>query len=779
MSVPTVNVTLELRDQTNDPLVGARVLVKLTNTDVSTAYIVTEELTFTTDENGLVVMALWPNELGATESRYRVRAWDNTTGRKVLDVLATIPNSDCNLPDVAELPPYPGKPEGGVAAAQAGGYAVAAANSESAALASENKANEWAEKEEDVEVDGGQYSALHHSAKANAQRVLAETARQGAETAEGNAGNSASAALVSEQKSAKWADEAEDTEVEVGKYSSKHHALKALETVAPFIYHLADTNNPHNTTAEQVGADPAGAAASAVSGHESTNGHLTPTQLTDMTDAGDSALHYHASDRGRANHTGTQLASTISDFASAALAAAPAETTATIGTLINGATGKTAPADADKLALADSAASWAMKGFTWANLKAEIKSYYDSVTATLTNKTLTNPVLSDSASGADAGKLGYSAGTLTYGTGSSQKTIATTDDLSSGSSITEVTVTPPTDANYTLLAAEYTADKINLDLSNWTGSHAIVVPDEDRRWTYYNTSATITPTVKTSAGTGETVPVSSSRLLECDETNVIDPLTAYTLTTNRMALGYISGGIWSNGTDADHDLDFTACECRDSTNVVDITVSAMTKQFDAAWAAGTAAGGLDTGALANSTEYYIHAIRKDSYGSGEVLASTSRTAPTMPSGYTKFRHIGWFKTDGSANIVQAIVTETNGGGVFFQWVAPPTDINLSGTLTTSARLDAISVMTGVKCKAVCNGYVYDGAATAFALQSDPDISDVAADTVNATMWSITSFSHGQQVEIMTNTSRQIRTRATVATVDTYALRTYAFEWSRR
>ena len=35
---------------------------------------------------------------------------------------------------------------------------------------------------------------------------------------------------------------------------------------------------------------------------------------TDLTDSGASTLHYHASDRDRANHTGTQAASTISDF---------------------------------------------------------------------------------------------------------------------------------------------------------------------------------------------------------------------------------------------------------------------------------------------------------------------------------------------------------------------------------------------------------------------------------------------------------------------------------
>jgi len=42
--------------------------------------------------------------------------------------------------------------------------------------------------------------------------------------------------------------------------------------------------------------------------------HLTSAQHTDLTDAGDSALHYHSTDRARANHTGTQTASTISDF---------------------------------------------------------------------------------------------------------------------------------------------------------------------------------------------------------------------------------------------------------------------------------------------------------------------------------------------------------------------------------------------------------------------------------------------------------------------------------
>jgi hypothetical protein len=42
--------------------------------------------------------------------------------------------------------------------------------------------------------------------------------------------------------------------------------------------------------------------------------NISDVDATDLTDAGDSSLHFHSSDRNRANHTGTQTASTISDF---------------------------------------------------------------------------------------------------------------------------------------------------------------------------------------------------------------------------------------------------------------------------------------------------------------------------------------------------------------------------------------------------------------------------------------------------------------------------------
>lgn len=47
---------------------------------------------------------------------------------------------------------------------------------------------------------------------------------------------------------------------------------------------------------------------------------LTAEQAADLTDGGDSVLHYHADDRDRQNHTGTQTADTISDLEATVLA---------------------------------------------------------------------------------------------------------------------------------------------------------------------------------------------------------------------------------------------------------------------------------------------------------------------------------------------------------------------------------------------------------------------------------------------------------------------------
>lgn len=79
-----------------------------------------------------------------------------------------------------------------------------------------------------------------------------------------------------------------------------------MATQAELNAHEADTTNIHGITDT-----------SALVTTTALDARLSSTNATDLTDGGDSTLHYHSADRSRSNHTGTQAASTISDFSEA------------------------------------------------------------------------------------------------------------------------------------------------------------------------------------------------------------------------------------------------------------------------------------------------------------------------------------------------------------------------------------------------------------------------------------------------------------------------------
>ena len=85
----------------------------------------------------------------------------------------------------------------------------------------------------------------------------------------------------------------------------------------------------------------------------------------------------------------TEGATNLYFTAARALAAAAAETVATIGALFSGATGKTTPVDADVVGISDSAAGGILKKLTWANIKATLKAYFDTLYTSETDGTWT------------------------------------------------------------------------------------------------------------------------------------------------------------------------------------------------------------------------------------------------------------------------------------------------------------------------------------------------------------------------------------------------------
>ena len=153
------------------------------------------------------------------------------------------------------------------------------------------KARQWAENPEGVEVEPGQYSALHHKEKALDAQIAAETSEANAlvsatnaaasagnaltsaenaatseanaktseinaATSEANASASANNAAISEAnasasegKAAKWAENPEDDPVVPGQYSALHHKEKALDAQVQADISAANALNSANNAA--------------------------------------------------------------------------------------------------------------------------------------------------------------------------------------------------------------------------------------------------------------------------------------------------------------------------------------------------------------------------------------------------------------------------------------------------------------------------------------------------------------------------------------------------
>lgn len=189
------------------------------------------------------------------------------------------------------------------------------------------------------------------------------------------------------------------------------------------------------------------------------------------------------------------------------------------------------------------------------------------------------------------------------------------------------------------------------------------------------------------------------------------------------AYGITGFTLSNNSGDATNDIDIAVGSCLDSTFAYSMQGTAMTKQLDATWAVGTAAGGLDTGAKAASTFYYVWVIRKDSDASIDYLFSASASAPTMPAGYTYKRFTGWsFRTDAAGT--PAIIPFIHAGNRFFYKSPPGLEVSttsLSTTRTNSTR----TYLPAQRTLAFCNVYVLRASANAAVYFSNPDMTDLA------------------------------------------------------
>lgn len=158
--------------------------------------------------------------------------------------------------------------------------------------------------------------------------------------------------------------------------------------------HVANTSNPHGVTKAQVGLGNVDntsdankpistATQTALDGKVDENVAITGATKTKVTyDA--KGLVTAGADATTADIADSTNKRYVTDAQQTVLGSTSGtntgdETAQRIGDLINGATDKSTPVDADLVPLADSTASWITRKLSWANIKATLKTYFDTL----------------------------------------------------------------------------------------------------------------------------------------------------------------------------------------------------------------------------------------------------------------------------------------------------------------------------------------------------------------------------------------------------------------
>lgn len=215
----------------------------------------------------------------------------------------------------------------------------------------------------------------------------------------------------------------------------------------------------------------------------------------------------------------------------------------------------------------------------------------------------------------------------------------------------------------------------------------------------------------------------------------------------------------NNATDPDHDVDVATGAAVDSTGAYGLALtSALTKQIDATFAAGTGAGGMFSGvSLTASTWYHVHLIRLDSDGTIDAGFDTSVTAANKPAGYTYYRRIGAVVTDASSNVVAFHQVKD-----VTYWKSPALDLDqaISSTATDYALDDANQgCPPDVSCEVWCN--LYQSAAGITYIRSPiTGFTDLTPSNSAAPLATIEGTGHAYAGPFLTSTARELNFRST-------------------
>jgi hypothetical protein len=238
--------------------------------------------------------------------------------------------------------------------------------------------------------------------------------------------------------------------------------------------------------------------------------------------------------------------------------------------------------------------------------------------------------------------------------------------------------------------------------------------------------------------------------------------TGITGPTGPIAPTFLTGLTLANNSGSPNTkIDIAVGGAMSDDNTTLMTLSSAISKTVSAFVSGNNNGGLDSGTITANTWYHVFLIQRTDTNAVDVLFSTSPSAPTMPTSYTKERRIGSIKTDGSSAILAF-----NQSGSEFRWATQVLDVSVTNVGTTAAVTRALpSVPLGVVVDALVSiGLLNDSANSNFTVFARitplfmTDVLPTGLGDSNAIISSLDTVYSSTPLSVRTNTSQQIRTR---------------------
>lgn len=238
---------------------------------------------------------------------------------------------------------------------------------------------------------------------------------------------------------------------------------------------------------------------------------------------------------------------------------------------------------------------------------------------------------------------------------------------------------------------------------------------------------------------------------------------AQTLLGLAPAYSAIAGFIPSSiaGTATTASLTISAGQATDSTNATTIT-----KATTSSWAAsnGNAANGYQGGTtLPNSDTIHLFMI---SGSSGTACFAHNGLTPTLPTGYTYYRRIASFNTNGSGAPIAYTAIEV-GGGAYRAVLATSTAQTYTGS-TSGSLLTVTSLPTDIRVKPVIVASA--GTSSTYGIITSGDETS-AAPALNGTAPGVNFINDGGQAagvpDVISNTSGQVKQRTSSTDTNYY------------